>query len=159
MQIPQGRLLGGYGMEITDWSYLEGFVQGTVADDKFWTWVWAELHHQGDVGSATYFSAIELGSHFLKVEKPNGDYLCLLVCLGFPTKLHDSVDMHLDNYKYIRGKYLLHCVSNISMMDDLESVKLLLSAIAQDSQCFELAEYLDIIDCGEVEEIIKERKG
>ncbi len=159
MKIPQGRLIDRYGTEITDWSWLERFVQGSIADDEFWAWVWAELYHQGDVGSGTYFSAIEIGRHLLKIEEPSGDYLCLLVCLGFPTMLLDSIEMYLDDYKDIRAKYLLHCVSKISMMDDLESVKLLLSAIAQDSQCFVMAEYLDLIDCDEVEEFIKKEKG
>lgn len=56
---------GGYNRAPFNCVPLIEQLRATGTSEKFWTIVWDELHHQGDVGEATYAIVPYLAEHFL----------------------------------------------------------------------------------------------
>ena len=134
-----------YGKPCDISPYLELYNQGKVAEVT--EWLWNELYHQGDIGTASIAWVIEAHEIFLKLENLDWNYL------GFTYAVMESLEENKfipcpewaeEKYRPIAIKTLQHALDFVAEPITEEqqlSILSLTSAITNTYKSFELMEY------------------
>jgi hypothetical protein len=89
---------GGYNLSLYDVVPLIHRLQREGTSKEFWELVWAELHHQGDVGEASYAVVpylVEHQSHQRELDERLFHY-CVVVELARPEKKNPPIPPELE---------------------------------------------------------------
>jgi hypothetical protein len=134
-----------YGKPCDISPYLELYKQGEVAEVT--EWLWNDLYHQGDIGTASIAWVIEAHEIFLQLEKLDWNYL------GFIYAVMESLEENKfipcpewaeEKYRPIAIKTLQHALDFVAEPITVEqqlSILSLTSAITNTYKSFELMEY------------------
>ena len=159
MSINKNKLIGGYGSPIDEWDLFDSHILNGSNSLEFWEWVWDELHHQGDVGSASYWSAVQIAKMYTTRGAISSDLLGFLFCLSDPGLVHDDIKWIISEYTVEKEKYLNMCIEKRSEITELELLKLLLANISLGTNCKYMAIYLDLIDVESIKTFVKNEHG
>jgi len=147
-------LLGGYGLPITNWDIFESHLRGESAYELTWKWIWDELHHQGDVGSASYFAACKLLRHYRAIGLASGNLVWFVYALNGRTKVHDDTSSFDVEFRYLKISYLTWAMTDLKSFSEFETIKGLLGIIAQEADNKKLADLLDFVDADNIDTLL-----
>lgn len=112
------------------------------------------MHHQGDVGSASFHAANILLCYYRKTKTFSSDLIGFIFALNDRITIHDSIDEYLPEYNRLKYEYLHWCIDNLNTITDFMDVKYLLAVMAQEAKQKELVSLLDCIDKDQIDEYL-----
>jgi hypothetical protein len=81
--------LGGYGVPYDASQLLRRLLEGG-ADDELWEELWTELHHQGDVGQASYAAVPWLVEYVRRSPQIDWNALALIAKIELERGCHNN---------------------------------------------------------------------
>ena len=150
-------LCGGYGTSYDASIALRALRSGT----DVWEELWEELHHQGDIGEASYAAVPHLVDIAGAAPKRDWNFYGLIACIeverhrkgnpSMPTWLHASYDQAW------MGALKL-AVTDLAGSNDSVTFRAILSVIALGKGELNLGAMLSVLDSSEVDEWLDERQ-
>jgi hypothetical protein len=126
------RMVGGYRVPI-DPRPAFAKLRTDLADADAWKWLWNELHHQGDVGEASYAAVPILVSIYLEAERSDWNVPALVatVELARDSEGNPPVPAWLEGvYADALRQLALRCLSDLQSVQQLESMRAMLAIVA-----------------------------
>lgn len=152
-------LKGGYKVEYDASIPLRRLEQRTSQPDEIWDELWEELHHQGDVGIASY----AVIPHLARITQeqniidwnPFALVVCIELCRG--QKNNPKIPKWLKNdYKKALLDLVKYATSNLDKNWDTETLKSVLSLLALMKGNRDLAELIFEVDTDDAKELLRQ---
>ncbi len=125
-------MTGGYRIPI-DPRPVFARLRSDIADPGSWKWLWNELHHQGDVGEASYAAVPVVVSIYLEAGQPDWNVpgLVATIDLARDSKRNPPLPKWLET-SYIDAVHqlALRCLVDLQSVRDVEAMRTMLAIVA-----------------------------
>lgn len=137
---------------------LEELLEGYLPLDRFWSLAWAELHHQGEVGNASYLAIPWIWAHYCSNELEPDEELVWFV--GTVERCRHRGDNELLLEAYAKGfqrslrEIAATCAAVVRSSHGFHFLKGSMHLLAVLAGQDELAELMDLVEEDQVAELI-----
>ena len=125
-------MVGGYRVPI-DPRPAFAKLRSDISDAATWKWLWDELHHQGDVGEASYAAVPILVSIYLEAGRPDWNVpgLVATIDLARDSKGNPPLPKWLETpFSDAVQQLALRCLVDLQSVHDVESMRTMMSIVA-----------------------------
>jgi len=108
-------------------------LRSDISDAATWKWLWNELHHQGDVGEASYAAVPVVVSIYLEAGQPDWNVpgLVATIDLARDSKRNPPLPTWLEaSYSDAVRQLALRCLVDLQRVEDLEAMRTMMSVVA-----------------------------
>lgn len=127
-----------------------------------WEELWEELHHQGDVGEASYACIPYLVSIHERSDRLNWNLFAIAALIEIERRRERNPaipDWLIDSYEQAWNVLLSLALKQLPRANDALEIRAMLATIAIAKGDFKLGNFLCSVDDGELDDIVAERRG
>jgi hypothetical protein len=152
-------LRGGYG-ELYDPRPALARLAAKVEVPTVWDELWNELHHQGNIGDASYAAIIVLADVF--TSERTADWKLFSLAATIEIERHRKKNPPIpewlvDDYARAWQQLAVVAIASLQSDSDPETVKSALTIIALEKKALKLGAFLNWLDYSELDAIVDER--